>query len=66
MFDHSGLWSLLTIVGPILLAAAMIYGTLSYKKRSFAAKQRTEAATKALYREGADDERQNESLPTRR
>jgi hypothetical protein len=52
MFDYSGLWTILTVVGPILLAAALIYGIVNYQKRSRATKRHTEAATKALYRQG--------------
>lgn len=59
MPDAGGLWSLLTVVGPVLLAAAMIYGIVSYRNRSRAAKQAGEDTAKRIYREGANEERRS-------
>jgi hypothetical protein len=56
--------SLLTameVVGPLLLAAALAYGSVRYRRRNRAKKLHTEAATKALYREGARQERREEA-----
>ena len=47
---------MLTVLGPLLLAAGLIYGILSYRKRSLIAKQAGEHATRRLYRQGAEDE----------
>jgi hypothetical protein len=58
MFDHGALWGLLTIVGPVLLAGALIYGMVSYRRRSQSQKNYIDVATKRLYREGERQERQ--------
>jgi hypothetical protein len=51
------LWSLLTIVGPFLLAAALVYALMRNRKRDTPGDiARTEAATHRLYdREDAED-----------
>ena len=63
MEDHSALWSLLTILGPILLAAGMIYGLINYRQRSRAAKEAGDRAAVRLQREGAREERLDEVPP---
>ena len=65
MLDTIEAMSLLTImevVGPILLGAALIYGILMSRRRSQSAKAETDAATRNLYREGARQERKDEAL----
>lgn len=57
MFDHGGLWGIATVVGPLLLFGALIYGVIMYGRRSQASKNRTEEASRDLYREGARKER---------
>jgi hypothetical protein len=44
-------WSLLTILGPILLFAAILWATLKNRKPSRSEVERTEAATHELYQE---------------
>lgn len=61
MTDLGGLWGLVTIVGPVLLGAAMVYALLVYRKRKPATKNLTDQATRELYRKGAERERANKS-----
>jgi hypothetical protein len=50
--DLGGLsWSLLTIVGPILLFAAILWATLKNRKSTPKEIERTEQATHDLYQE---------------
>ena len=50
-----GWWSLMTILGPIVLAVAIAWAILN-NRRSKAAEDRTEAATRQMYAEqNADD-----------
>ncbi|WP_156680306.1 hypothetical protein [Sphingomonas profundi] len=44
-----GLWSLITIVGPILLAAVLIYALVTNRRRTRAQVERTEEATRRQY-----------------
>ena len=44
-------WSLLTILGPILLFAAILFAVLKNRKSSRASIDRTEQATHDLYQE---------------
>jgi hypothetical protein len=44
-------WSLLTIAGPILLFAAILYATLRNRKPKPGEVERTERATHELYQE---------------
>jgi hypothetical protein len=44
-------WSLLTILGPILLFAVILWATLKNRKPSPGEIERTEAATHELYQE---------------
>jgi hypothetical protein len=44
------LWSLLTVLGPILLGAILLWAVLS-NRRSKAANDRTETATHDLYKQ---------------
>jgi hypothetical protein len=48
------------IIGPILLAAVLLYGVVTWRQRSAAAKARSNEATRRLYREGAEQERRDE------
>lgn len=48
--DGSSLWGLLTIVGPILLGAVLLWAVLTNRNRSRAAKDRAEQATHDLYK----------------
>jgi|tagenome__1003787_1003787.scaffolds.fasta_scaffold19324588_1 hypothetical protein len=64
MLDTSTSLSLLTlmeIVGPIVLAAALIFGILQYRKRTRGMSIRTEETTRKLYRDAAEEERQEEA-----
>jgi uncharacterized membrane protein len=50
-----GWWSLMTILGPIVLAVAIAWAILN-NRRSKSAEDRTEAATRQMYAEqNADD-----------
>jgi hypothetical protein len=55
--EAMSLLTILEIVGPVLLAAGLIYGTVQWSRRR---RGRTEAireeATRRLYREGAKEE----------
>ncbi|MBX9775746.1 MAG: hypothetical protein K2Y71_15295 [Xanthobacteraceae bacterium] len=62
MFDYGALWGVATIIGPLLLLSAMVYGVLVYRRRGPTSKQLTEDATRALYREGSRQERQQEAM----
>ena len=44
----SSLWGLMTVIGPILLAAVILWAVL-HNRLSKKAEQRTEAATRKLY-----------------
>ena len=48
--DGSSLWGLLTVVGPILLAAVVLWAVLN-NRRSRGEKRQTEEATRNLYKE---------------
>lgn len=55
-----GLWGLLTILGPIVLAAVLIWAML-HNRSSRREIERTEEATKRLYEEqNADDQARDE------
>jgi hypothetical protein len=56
MFDHGFLWGLGTIIGPLLLLAAIIYGVMMYRWRSQSIKNRSEDATRDLYRDAGRQE----------
>ena len=60
MFEQGGLWGLATILGPILLLAAMIYGISMYRKRGPRIKAHTEQTARELYRRAAQQERNEE------
>jgi len=62
MFDHGIVWGIATIVGPVLLFGALIYGVIMYGRRGPAAKQHTDEATRELYREAAQHERRAEGM----
>ena len=65
MFESIQAMSLLTImeiVGPVLLLAVLIYGTLQWSRRRRGPTQAVrEAATREVYREGARAEKQEEA-----
>lgn len=61
MFERGALWGLVTIIGPLLLLAAMAYGVIMYRRRGPTSKQLTEDTTRTLYREGSRRERQQEA-----
>jgi hypothetical protein len=46
--DGSSLWSMLVVIGPILLAVILLWAVIS-NRRSRADEQRTEDATRELY-----------------
>lgn len=53
-----GLWSIMTIVGPIVLALVLIYALLKNRRHSGRAEiERTEQATRRLQEEIARDEK---------
>jgi hypothetical protein len=60
MFDHGFLWGFATIIGPLLLLAALIYGAVMYRRRSQSSKSHTEDATRNLYSEAGRQERRVE------
>lgn len=60
MFESGALWGIATILGPILLLVAMVYGVLMYRKQGAASRNLTEKATRELYRDGAERERSRE------
>jgi hypothetical protein len=60
MFDQSGLWALATVVGPLLLLAALAYGVLVTSQRSRASRQQTNDATRDLYKRADRQERREE------
>ena len=62
MFEHGALWGVATILGPLLLVAAMVYGVMMYRRRSPTSKQLTEESTRTLYREGSQRERRQEAV----
>ena len=57
MFQYGALWGVVTILGPLLLLAAMAYAVTAWRRRGPAAKQETEEAMRALYREGGQRDR---------
>ena len=68
MLDTLSSTSLLTImevVGPIVLAAAMIYGTIAWSRRRRAKAEVSEAATRGLYRQAAREEGIDETTAAR-
>ena len=62
MEDYGGwLWLVVTVVFVAVLAAGLIWGTMMWRTRR--QKAHTEAATKELYRRGAQNERQESGPP---
>ena len=56
------LLTIMEIVGPLLLLAVLIYGTLQWSRRRRGPTQAVrEAATRELYREGAEAEKREEA-----
>ena len=56
------LLTIMEIVGPVLLLAVLIYGTLQWSRRRRGPTQAVrEASTRELYREGAKAEKREES-----
>jgi hypothetical protein len=64
MLDLELLTLLKVVIGPLLLAAGIIYGIIKYRQRGPASKQLTEETTRDLYRKGAQQERRQESTPS--
>lgn len=62
MFEHGALWALATILGPLFLLLAMVYGVMMYRRRGRTSKQLTEDSTRALYRQSSDRERRQEAV----
>lgn len=50
-------WILIDIVGPLLLAALLIWAVLTNRRRSRRERERTEQATRRLYEEIDHDEK---------
>jgi hypothetical protein len=62
VFESIQAMSLLTIVGPVLLLAVLIYGTLQWSRRRRGPTQVVrEESTRELYREGARAEEREEA-----
>ena len=68
MLESNQAMSLLTImeiIGPVLLIAALIYGTVQWSRRRRGPAQAAgEAATRQLYREGAKAEERKAAMPS--
>jgi hypothetical protein len=62
MFERGSLWGVVTMLGPLLLLAAMVYGAVVYRRRSPTSKQLTEESTRTLYRKGSQRERRQEAV----
>ena len=62
MLDQGGLWGIATIIGPLLLLAAMIYGVMMYRHRSHASKRQTDEATRRMYKAAGQEEREEEAI----
>ena len=54
---------LLMIVGPIVLLAAIAYGTFQWRRRGKAATEIGERATRQLYERGAEEEARTDAAP---
>ncbi len=63
MLDLELLTLLKVVIGPLLLAAGLIYGIIKYRQRGATSKNLTEETTRDLYRKGAQQERRQESAP---
>ena len=61
MFEHGVLWGLATVIGPILLFAALAYGVIVAGRRSRASQQQSDAGAQRLYERGEREERREES-----
>ena len=59
--DLGSLWGVLTVVGPILLAAIIIWAILN-NRRSPSDEAHTEAATRRMYDEQDREDKANEKL----
>jgi hypothetical protein len=63
--DHSGIWTLVSIAGPALLLAVLIYGVVRWRsRRSLREDMQRDRKTRELYREGARQERAEELAPS--
>jgi hypothetical protein len=59
------LLTIMEIIGPVLLIAALIYGTVQWSRRRRGPAQAAgEAATRQLYREGAKAEERKAAMPS--
>jgi hypothetical protein len=63
--DYSGLWILMSVAGPALLLAALIYGVVRWRSRlSVREEMQRDRKTREIYREGAREERAEELSPS--
>ena len=62
MIDQGGLWAIATVVGPLLLLAALAYGVIVVSRRGPSSKQLTEDATRDLYKQGERQEHREEEV----
>jgi hypothetical protein len=60
---EGAVWAIATVLGPVLLGAALIWGVVAYRRRSAAAKRHTEAATRSLYRRAERREQKDDTPP---
>jgi hypothetical protein len=60
MIDQGGLWAIATVVGPLLLLGALIYGVIVVSRKGPTSKQLSEDATRDLYKRGERQERREE------
>ena len=57
-------WTIITIVGPLILAGVLLWALLRNRKRSPRDEEHTEQATRELYREEDRAHRgENENIP---
>ncbi len=61
MLDLELLTIFKVVIGPLLLAAGLVYGIIKYRQRGATSKNLTEETTRDLYRKGAQQERRQES-----
>jgi hypothetical protein len=67
VIDGSSMYGLLTILGPILLGAVILWAVLANRNRSRSEKQQSENATRDLYKSiDRDDKAAKTTNPERR
>ncbi len=57
---YEGVWGIVTIIGPIILGAAIIFAIVNNRKRSASDIRRTEAATRELYAQSDREDKAQE------